>query len=106
MVTREACVYRVTPLVLLGGMAMQPRHDVWLVTWIDAFDVPNEWTPHDELPGDVTLCQSVGFMPKRQPLEDFVTLVANDDGECNVSNGINIPIVNIVDRVRLHAKQA
>lgn len=83
---------------------MKPRHDVCLVTWVDAFDVDSAWTPADELPKHVTLCQSVGFVPKVQPLEDYLTLVTSDDGDGNVANGVNIPISNIVNRVVLSAK--
>lgn len=83
---------------------MKPRHDVYLVTWVDAFDVDGAWTPADNLPNDVTLCQSVGFVPNAQPLDDYLTLVTNDDGDGNVSNGVNIPISNIVNRVKLSAE--
>ena len=85
---------------------MKPRHDVWLVTWVDAFDVDSAWTPADEMPKDITLCQSVGFAPKVQPLEDYLTLVTSDDGDGHVSNGVNIPLSNIVSRVKLHAQSS
>ena len=83
---------------------MKSRHDVWLVEWFDAFDVCNHWCDLKSLDVDCTLVQSVGFLVEPNPISGYLTLVTSDDGDGNVSNGINIPLVNVINRVKLVRK--
>ena len=83
---------------------MKPRHQVWLIEWFDAHDVSYDWCDIKSLDNDPCSVQSVGFIIDPPPIPGYVTLVTNDDGDGNVSNGINIPLVNIINRIRLFPK--
>jgi hypothetical protein len=87
--------------LFIRSIDMKPRHDVWLFEWFDAFDVSSEWSDIKDLDVLGTTVQSVGFLIDPSPIAGYVTLVTSDDGDGNVSNGINIPLVNVVNRIRL-----
>jgi hypothetical protein len=83
---------------------MKSRHEIWLVEWFDAFDVCNDWVDLKCLDVAGTSVQSVGFLVKPNPIAGYLTLVTSDDGDGSVANGINIPLVNVIDMVRLKQK--
>lgn len=84
---------------------MKARREVWLIEWFDAHDFAYEWTDVKDVKGDPKNVQSVGFLVEPSPVPGYVTLVTSDDGDGFVANGINIPLVNIVNRVKLGVKK-
>lgn len=77
-----------------------PRRKVEIVEWFDAHDAPYNWTPASAIGLDKVLVQSVGFVVNES--EDHITLVTSDDGQGNVSSGIVVPKVNVINRTRLN----
>jgi hypothetical protein len=72
---------------------------VEVVEWFDAHDAPYHWTPASSIGLDKVLVQSVGFVVNES--DEHLTLVTSDDGQGNVSSGIVVPKVNVVNRTRL-----
>ena len=80
---------------------MKPYREVWLVEWFDAHDLSYDWCHVDDLDSDPKNVQSVGFLVDPSPVEGHLTLACNDDGDGSVANGINIPLVNVVAKMKL-----
>jgi hypothetical protein len=76
-----------------------PRRPVEVVEWFDAHDAPYHWTPAAAIGLDKVLVQSVGFVVNES--DEHLTLVTSDDGQGNVSSGIVVPKVNVINRTRL-----
>lgn len=80
----------------------QPRHQVWLIEWFDAHDLPaDRWMRSEDVRVDRRLVQSVGFLID-DDADGHTVLVGSDDGADSVTGGIVIPNVNVTARRRLH----
>jgi hypothetical protein len=82
-----------------------PRHDVWLVEWLDASDAFPSWAKASSVKRSdrEQLVQSVGYLV--EDTDEFVTLatstVDSDDGEDHFGGGVHIPTALVRRRTQL-----
>jgi hypothetical protein len=82
----------------------EPRHDVWLVEWLDASDAFPAWQKASSVKRSdrEQLVQSVGYLV--EDTDEFVTLatsIVESDEDDHFGGGIHIPTALVRRRTQL-----
>jgi hypothetical protein len=77
--------------------------DIYLIKWIDAYNVRDIWLTKEELEEEIKRgyeVVSVGILFKEEG--DYITILQNHGNNDKVSGIMNIPVNCIIEKIKIH----